>query len=40
MMPLHGSDGPFARLVFAVLLIAGYVFLAMSFDALLFSSPF
>ena len=40
MMPLHGSDGPLARLVFAAALIAGYVCLAVAFDALLFSSPF
>ena len=39
-MPLQGSDGPFARLVFAVSLIAGYILLGMAFDALLFSSPF
>lgn len=40
MMPLQGTDGPFARLVFALSLIAGYIFLAMAYDALFFSSPF
>jgi len=39
-MQLQGSNGPLARLIVAVSLIAGYICLAMAYHALLFSSQF
>ena len=39
-MEIHGTKGSLARLVVAVSLIGGYVFLLWAYHALLFSSQF